>query len=462
MAATIALLAALAGSGCDRSGTSPTSPSPVTSASALALDGMVVRVDTETPVAGAIVAVTDATPRTATTTTADDGRFSVTDLQSGTVSVRVTAEGYDAASQDVALSEHQSVRLLLRRTGATSSPSPSPSPAPSPAPDPSPGPVPNPAPVPTPTPSPQPEPVPTGPLMLGMTVDALTDDAIGGATIRDERGNAATSRVTGAFELQLASATPSVRVTVTSSATVERVTQVPVTTEPATLTLMPRRLDLAAFDQMFRRDGVLRRWTTTPRLVIQRRVLRFAAVDAATAVATAKVMGDEDVEALRADLLWTMPQLTGGRYDRFADVVVEGAAEGETVALERPGAIVVARFSGLTDGSTFWGYTRWAWNGAGQVQAAIVMLDEAFDASAGPYRRSLRAHELGHALGYNHVDVRPSVMDASGRVEPTDFDRDGSRFAFLRPTLNRAPDMDPDPASVSRVRGGGLAWRGAE
>ena len=33
------------------------------------------------------------------------------------------------------------------------------------------------------------------------------------------------------------------------------------------------------------------------------------------------------------------------------------------------------------------------------------MLDRDFERSGSPFLRSLRAHELGHALGYNHVTV---------------------------------------------------------
>jgi hypothetical protein len=88
------------------------------------------------------------------------------------------------------------------------------------------------------------------------------------------------------------------------------------------------------------------------------------------------------------------------------------------------------------------------------------MLDREFDTSASPYRQSLRAHELGHALGYAHVDAVASVMNSSGRVLPNAFDRDGSRMAFLRPPLNRSPDTDPEPIAIRRG-GNGLTWTGA-
>jgi hypothetical protein len=89
------------------------------------------------------------------------------------------------------------------------------------------------------------------------------------------------------------------------------------------------------------------------------------------------------------------------------------------------------------------------------------MLDRGFETSGSAYRRTLRAHELGHALGYSHVDARESVMNVSARISLTDFDRNGARMAFLRPPLNRSPDIDPDPMTVNRRPAAGLTWTGA-
>lgn len=127
--------------------------------------------------------------------------------------------------------------------------------------------------------------------------------------------------------------------------------------------------------------------------------------------------------------------------------------------MARTGEIVVARFVGLQAATGFWGYGRWASDGAGTIRAGIIMLDADFDSSGSVYRRSLRVHELGHALGYNHVNARESVMNSSARTEPNDFDRNGARIAFLRPPGNRAPDSDPDQFTIN-IRTGVLIWSG--
>jgi hypothetical protein len=63
--------------------------------------------------------------------------------------------------------------------------------------------------------------------------------------------------------------------------------------------------------------------------------------------------------------------------------------------------------------------------------------------------RSLRVHEMGHALGYGHVTLRASFMNSSAVNEPLDFDRDATRLAFQRPLGNRSPDRDPDGFSTN-------------
>jgi hypothetical protein len=220
-----------------------------------------------------------------------------------------------------------------------------------------------------------------------------------------------------------------------------------------TLSLMPSSFNLAAFNDTFRSGGVLRRWVSGPRLVVEQRVLQFTSVNDEQFVGTAAMMSDTDARDLVADLTWALPQLTGGRWSSFADVRFETAVAGATVPIVHAGVVFVARYQGLSSASSFNGYTRWWWNGGGELLQAAMMLDNNFETSGSPFRRSLRSHELGHAMSYTHVTALTSVMNSNGRVEPTAFDRDGARFVFQRPPLNRAPDIDPDPHSVNRVAG---------
>jgi len=297
--------------------------------------------------------------------------------------------------------------------------------------------------------------------VTGTVTDGVTAQPLAGAAIRIDVLGQTTSAADGTFGYTTSEA-PAVRgVSVTSPSTVDRSTWALVPGPHLTVPLMPSSLNLTAFEQMFRgNSNALRRWTDRPRIVIQRRTLRFAGTANAADVATASLMSDAEADALLADLTWALPQLTGDAFTSFADPQVEAAAEGEAVPVPRPGVIFVARYDGLTAATTFWGYSRWAWNAAGAIQSGVIMIDQGFDASASPFRRSLRAHELGHALGYNHVTSASSVMVSAARTEPNDFDRAGARMAFARPLLNRYPDIDPAP-TASVTADTALTWRGA-
>jgi hypothetical protein len=53
-------------------------------------------------------------------------------------------------------------------------------------------------------------------------------------------------------------------------------------------------------------------------------------------------------------------------------------------------------------------------------------------------------HELGHALGYQHVTLEPSVMSGISPTSAlTEFDREAIRIVYQRPPGNRTPDIDP-------------------
>lgn len=249
-------------------------------------------------------------------------------------------------------------------------------------------------------------------------------------------------------------------VRISSGATVERVTHMRVPGPEARVTLMPSALDLRAFDEMFRHTGSLARWTSAPRIVVQSRVLQFTNVNSMDFAALTETMSGAEFAGLMTDFNHGLPQITGNTFSGFSSEQREEAAPGERVSMMRDGHIIVARMEGLTAATGFWGYARWGITGSGEVVSGIVMLDRGFDTSGSIHRRSLRIHELGHALGYNHVTARDSVMNSHARTEPNAFDRDAARLAFMRPPLNRSPDIDPDPFSLNLRASREIVWRG--
>lgn len=377
----------------------PGGPPPPVRAS---LSGTITETGTSRPAAAARVEVVQGTNQGASTTTGADGRYRFDNLELGTFTVRAQADGFDSDTRTVTLTANHVLDFALRASGPPSS------------------------------------------RIAGTLLDGLSQQALPGVTVRIDGLGETTSEADGSFSIAAGDPETLRSVTVTSGAIVERTTRLRVPGPNTTLTLIPSAFDLPAFNQMFRgSNGELHRWVGAPELIIERRVLRFTSTGASESVATATVLADSEVNALVTDLEWALAQLTADTFARFGHVRVDTAAENASVRTSYPGAIHVARYDGLTMATNFWGYTRWNWNGLGEMQGGIIMLDTSFETSGSPYRRSLRAHELGHALGYTHVTTRDSVMQSHARSEPTPFDRDGARIAFQRMPRNRTPDVDP-------------------
>lgn len=369
---------------------------------------------------GAAIEVTEGPPGNIgrTASTAADGTFALAGLVPGSLTVRARGDGHMARSVPVALQADTTIDIALDAAP------------------------------------------PPGPAVSGVVADVLTDHPLAGVTVRIEGGGETTSNDAGAFTLTGNAARNFQPVVLTSPDAVDRLTYLRAAGPTETVTLMPRSIDLHTFDEMLRTRGGLLRWTMAPRLVIERRVLTFTNTTDASYVAGADVMDEGEAADLVADLQWALPQLTGGMFTGFAGVDVELADEGASIPVSRPGIIIVARYAGLREALSVLGYGRWAWNASGEVRAGALMLDAAFDRSTDPYRRALRAHELGHTLGYDHVSLDVSVMHPSARTEPTSFDREATKIAFRRPPMNTSPDIDPDP-DASRPASTHLTWTGA-
>ncbi|MEO8070105.1 MAG: carboxypeptidase regulatory-like domain-containing protein [Acidobacteriota bacterium] len=329
--------------------------------------------------------------------TGDDGRFELPGLESGSLSAKVSAVGFVTQTASMTLSANQSLDVALVPAFATK----------------------------------------------GRAIDALTQLPIAGISISGGPGVSGASDAAGGFVI-LVETTPvdGASVVFSGSGVVEHRTVITVPGPDVTMPLIPSSFDLRAFDEMFRAP-ILLRWRTAPPLQIEIRTMQFTSKDATQATALTDQMSDADAAAMTSDLTWALPQLTAGTFTNFAGATRGRAVAGSTTSLLTPGRITVFRFKGLSQATGVWGYTRWQFSSDGTVTGGVIMLDRDFDASASPYVRSLRAHELGHALGYNHVTVRTSVMNVSAQTEPNQFDRDAAKIAFQREPGNKTPDIDP-------------------
>jgi Carboxypeptidase regulatory-like domain len=380
---------------------SPPSPTPTR----WALSGAVTDATAHTPIGGAKLEIIEGVNQGASTSANGEGKYRFDALEPGSFSIHIKADGFENEKRSVTLTADQIVDVALKKAAAP----------------------------------------PPRHALTGTVVDAIDDHALRGVTLRVDGLTETTTGADGSFAIDGPDAEQVRTTVITSPDTVERSTRLRVPGPSTTLSLIPSSWDMRAFNEMVRSSGELRRWTTAPSIVIQMRTLKFTSTGDSEFVALAGTMSDTEATALTGDLTWALPQLTGNTFTRFTSERRETAAANDRVSVQRPGFIVIARYEGLTAATGFWGYTRWAWNGAGELQGAVLMLDGDFDSSTSPYLRSLRAHELGHALGYQHVTGRDSLMNANARLEPNAFDRGSAKLAFSRPPLNRAPDIDPDP-----------------
>jgi hypothetical protein len=239
---------------------------------------------------------------------------------------------------------------------------------------------------------------------------------------------------------------------------VERQTGVDAPASGLRLSLIPQAFDMNAFNEMLRVDGRLQRWTSRPRLVVLTSVMRFSAMRDDTFFATDEKISGGDVESIVSDMRNALTLLTSGAFTDFSAVDREAVEPAQSVLTVRTGAIVVGRYSGIQAGANTIGYGRWAAQSDGTIVGGSVYLDRDFDVSSSQ-RVKLRTHELGHALGYMHVNATTSIMNPVIGPDPTVFDRQAVRIAFDRQPGNRAPDQDPTySAPRTSITDGGVRW----
>jgi predicted Zn-dependent protease len=194
------------------------------------------------------------------------------------------------------------------------------------------------------------------------------------------------------------------------------------------------KIEDAALDEMLRDPkGQLQHWTAVPDLVVLTTVMRYHAEATNEYVATSDVVSADDTNRLVADLTLALRQLTNGALNDFATINYETVPVDSSVTILRPKQIVVGRYEGLRGLAHTIGFGGRQARRDGAIVGAAVMLDNEFDRTSG-MRRLLRTHELGHALGFNHVKSRVSIMNERIGPEMTDVDRQIATLAFQRPS----------------------------
>jgi hypothetical protein len=299
-------------------------------------------------------------------------------------------------------------------------------------------------------PSPTPE-IPTfHQVLAGRVADVLHDTAVAGAAIHVERFGDGASGSDGRFNMECECPNETVRLTVDAPNFVERVTSVVTPGASIDVTLMPAAFNSQAFDEMFRgfAAGVLTRWVDPPGLVIERSLLD----EWDDSMATEAQLTDAEIGAAVSQMSAMLSELSGGVFQTFRSIEVVSTLPDMPLELKRSGAITMVHYTtpGVdSDGSRFCGRGGPSYNSTFIVSSGTIWLDRRW-ADCNP---TTAGHELGHALGYNHVTSARSIMNAPSAPMLTDFDHEAALVAFRRTPGNRAPDADPVGAVINPLSG---------
>lgn len=192
----------------------------------------------------------------------------------------------------------------------------------------------------------------------------------------------------------------------------------------------PVSIDTAALQEMLRgSNGQSQHWNRAPELMVLVSVMEYHSGEPSTYIATSEQLTDQEVDELTRDLTAALVWLTGNTYDLFAAIHRESVAAGTSTGVLRPGQIVAGRYRDVQKLVHTIGLGGRASRADGTITGAAILLDNDYDRTS-PKRRLLRMHELGHALGYNHVQSQISIMNPNIGPEPTAFDREAAKVAF--------------------------------
>ena len=179
------------------------------------------------------------------------------------------------------------------------------------------------------------------------------------------------------------------------------------------------------------------RWRQAPKLTVLVSVMEYRPGGDVEYTAMQERLSDAEISELVGDLTDGLSILSANTFEQFSSVTREIVPAGAAASVSRPDQIVIARFSGLRHSVKTLGFGGRRSRRDGTITAGAILLDSEFDRTS-VQRRLLRTHELGHALGYNHVYSRTSIMNPQIGTEPNEFDRGAATIAFRAPSVAAA------------------------
>jgi len=229
---------------------------------------------------------------------------------------------------------------------------------------------------------------------------------------------------------------------------VERETSVRVPdARPVDVSLIPSTHDLAAFEEFSPRAFGLQRWTRNPRLMVLTHAVDFAG---ATLGFREYPVIDRPISAAQLDCLAAgagpaLAEMSGGNL-AWDSVEIAKVEPGSRFRIDETPEGTIVVLPSVSLGSAGRGVA-YVGNEPFVLSRGAVWLTAEMQNFC--FTSLLYRHEMGHALGYQHVTRTVSMMSEFLPPALTDFDRNSIAILFQRRPGNRMPDRDPSGVSVN-------------
>lgn len=270
-------------------------------------------------------------------------------------------------------------------------------------------------------------------LLAGQLINQFSGSALSGITVQ-YAGKSATTNSAGLFTISGSPTSTLQQLTLSGSGVHRRVTYA--RTGDNKWRVVPSSFDMAAFNDVARDEygsGTVR-WTTRPTVYVDTRPEGFTSAELSIWISQVKIQAAEFISK------WT------GATIAPAAVIATSSPPSDLA----PGTIVIhfsendSRYGG---NSSFIGYARMSFTSGGTISSSAVWLRylRYSGITGASKRKGILGHELGHALGYGHMNGETvSFMQPSlgTKTDLSSFDGLAASLLYSRSPHNTTPDSD--------------------
>jgi hypothetical protein len=270
-------------------------------------------------------------------------------------------------------------------------------------------------------------------LLAGQLIHQFSGSALAGLTVQ-YGGKSAITNSSGMFTISGSPVSSLQQLTVTGSGVYKRVTFA--RSGDSTWRVVPAAFDMTAYNDIARDEygsGTVR-WVAAPTVYVDSRPEGFTSSELSTWISQVKTQAADFIYK------WT------GATIRPASVIVTSSPPSDFT----PGTIVIhfsEDDSRYGNDSNFIGVARMSFSSSGSISSSAVWLRYLrYSGTSGASKRmGILGHELGHALGYGHMNSGTvSFMEPSlgSKTDLSSFDRLAASLLYSRSPHNTSPDTD--------------------